>query len=36
VTYQVNENLQFDVGGLIGLNNPSADLAVFSGVTVRF
>jgi hypothetical protein len=36
ITYQVNDNLQFDVGGLLGLNNPSQDLSVFSGVTVRF
>lgn len=36
VTYQANDNLQFDLGALVGLNNPSPDLTVFSGVTVRF
>ena len=32
ITGQANDNLQFDVGGLLGLNNPSQDLSVFSGV----
>lgn len=36
LTYQINDDLLFDVGGLIGLNNPSPDLTVFSGVTARF
>ncbi len=36
VTFQVNENLQFDAGGLLGLNNPSEDFTLFSGVTFRF
>ena len=35
-TFQATEHLQFDVGALIGLNNPSDDLTVFSGITVRF
>jgi len=36
VTFQVNDDLQFDLGGLLGLNNPSEDFTVFSGLTFRF
>lgn len=36
ITFQVNEDVQFDFGGLIGLNDHSDDVTVFSGLTWRF
>lgn len=36
LTYLVNPNLQYDVAGLVGLNDHSTDLTIFSGVTLRF
>jgi hypothetical protein len=32
ISCQVNDSLPFDAGSLLGLNNPSQDLSVFSGV----
>ena len=36
VTFQVNDDLQFDVGGLVGLTDSADDWTLFSGVTARF
>ena len=36
VTYALNERAQLDLGGLLGLNDASTDIQVFSGISLKF
>ncbi len=36
VTYGISDDVQFDVGGRLGLNDAAEDGGVFTGITVRF
>ena len=36
ITYQVNENLIFDIGAQFGLSDNANDFQVFSGLTIRY